>query len=309
MQGTPAGIAHAAYGKADVRVLTRIPSAAGAESGGGDTVRDVLLAVQVEGDFHESYESGVNSAILPSDTLRRHALAECDRQPHAGAEELLDGIGRRILAANPAFTAVTGTVQIRRWQRIGLNSFVDGVGRGWAEVRLAASPGVTTPVPSAVGGAPGAEPTRAVIRTRVTGGVRGLAVLTTTGSAFTGFLRDGLTTQEAATDRPLCGTLDADWTFRAGELPGAELADAIVARVLAAFADRPSNAVQELLTAVGSEVLAGMPDLAGIALRFDSLPTAPLPAELATARTNGGRSYEVGAGAVGVTEVGLKRAI
>jgi urate oxidase len=128
----------------------------------------------------------------------------------------------------------------------------------------------------------------------VGGGVRGLRLLMTTGSAFTGFRRDALTTQHAAADRPLAGALDADWTFGAAPLPADEMVNAL----LESFADRPSNAVQQLLTEVGGAVLERWASLSTLGLRFESLPVTAV---------GDGAAYEVGGGPLGVTSVVLRR--
>jgi urate oxidase len=270
-------IAHATYGKAAVRVLTWT------RVGAIDTVRDVLLAVHVEGDFLASYRSGDNAAILPSDTLRRHAIAASDALPDGAVEALLAMIADRILDANAALSSAVVTAETRQWQRVGDHSFLLGPWRATAEARLTRGEAV-----------------------RLSGGARGLGLLSTAGSAFTGFMRDELTTQVDAADRPLCGTLDADWTYLAGVQPASRLAEKIVGRLLAAFADRPSNAVQELLTAVGGELLAATAELASIELNFDSVAAAPIPAALSA--TLAGNAHEIGGGAVGVTRVVLRRA-
>jgi urate oxidase len=270
-------IGQAAYGKDGVRVLTRT-RAVGVES-----VRDACVGVRVDGDFLESYRSGGNAAILPSDTLRRHVLAEADRRPDAGLESLLGAIAARILAANPAVRRVVASAQARRWEAVGEHSFVVAPSRTTGEARL-------------VRGEP----------VDLRGGFRGLELLMSTGSGFTGFMRDELTTQADASDRPLCGTLDADWTYAAGLDPPGGLAQEIAGRLVAAFADRPSNAVQQLLTGIGSDVLVQSVELAGIRLHFDSVAASPIPAALSA--PGGVGTYELGVGAVGVTDVALRRA-
>jgi urate oxidase len=269
-------ISRATYGKEAVRVLTWT------RDGPLDCVRDVSLGVHIEGEFLASYRSGDNTAILPSDTLRRHALAESEENPAGALEALLTGIATRILDANPALTAVAATAHTRQWLRLGDHSFARAHWRASAEARLTR-------------GAP----------VRLRGGARGLELLTTTGSGFTGFMRDELTIQAEASDRPLCGTLDANWTYVAERQPKAGLTEEIVAGLLSAFADRPSNAVQQLLTEIGTAVLAATAELATIELHFESIPAAPIPTALSARAA--GTAHEIGVGAVGVTDVVLRR--
>ena len=261
-------ITDASYGKDEIRVLSRL----------GTTVRDLTLTLDAEGEFLGSFRSGDNSAVLPTDTLRRHALAECGRMPSASAEQIVDAIALRLLDANPAFTTVTAEAVGTVWEPAGSGCYRAAAWRPSARVRR----------------------TRAGGR-QASSGLRGLAVLTTSGSAFTGFLRDALTVQEESTDRPLCGSLDATWTHEdAATVPPDVLADTL----LAALAGRGSTSIQQLLTAVGTSALEQHPTLVTVELRFRSEPLSPVPVP----EPGVGTVHDLGAGSIGVTRVALRRA-
>jgi urate oxidase len=273
-------ITAASYGKSGVRVLSW---------GDGGTIRDVDLAIEVEGEFLESYRSGDNAAILPSDSLRRHALAECSAHPGASVERLLVQIGARVLEANPAFDAVLATAEIRQWARRGAHSHVLSAERGSSRFRLQRS---------------GFQ--------FLESGIHDLNVLITTGSGFSGFLRDAITVQADSADRPLCGTLDARWTYlslaQAVESASGKLRAQVTAELLGALTDRPSKAVQQLLTEAGTVVLTAVPQLATLSLHFASWPLSPVPADLITPLVSArGNAYEASAGAPGMTDVVLRR--
>jgi urate oxidase len=261
-------IAAASYGKRPIRLLrwTRTTD--------GDAVTEFTLSIDVSGELTESYAYGDNTGILPSDTLRRHALAAFGAQPAIPNGDLLATVGDHILAAADGLDSVSLATESRSWRRLGRHTFA-------AEgPRLITAATVTRQAP----------PVHA-------GGLRDVELLSTTGSSFTGFLRDPLTVQLDAVDRPLSGTLDADWTWAGAAQPTELIADAL----LAAFADRRSNAIQQLLTATARAVLDANAGLDRLQLRFDSLPITPLPAELA------GAGFEIGAGPLGVTAVTLSR--
>jgi urate oxidase len=268
-------ITAASYGKDLVRLVTWT------EVADGHDVRDVSLTVNVEGDFHASYLDGDNSRILPSDTLRRHALAEAELSRSAPVEHLIAAIAARLLAANPAFTAVRIEANSRVWSRTGSHSFQLAPWRSIARLRLTRA----------------GEP-------NVTGAISDLSILATTGSAFAGFLRDGLTVQPESSDRPICGTLDATWAYH--EPPATPIAPgAMVAGITAALSDRRSNAIQQLLTDAGQRILTQYPELASLTLTFRSLPLSPLPGDLPGARA--GYAAEVGDSPIGLTQVELLR--
>ena len=267
-------IAAASYGKDLVRLVTWT------EVADGHDVRDVSLTVTAEGDFHASYLHGDNSRILPSDTLRRHALAQGELSQSAPVEHLIAAIAARLLDANPAFTAVRIEANSRTWCRTGSHSFQLAPWRSIAGLRLTRTG-----------------------EHHVSGAISDLSILATTGSAFAGFLRDGLTVQPQSSDRPICGTLDTTWTYH--EPPVTPIAPgAMVANITAAFSDRRSNAIQQLLTEAGQRVLAQYRELASLTLAFRSLPLSPLPGDLPGTRT--GYAAEIGDSPIGLTQVELR---
>lgn len=278
-QPTPA-IHAATYGKHGIRVLTR------SSVNGIGSAREVTLSISVTGDFLESYSAGDNRAVLPSDTLRRHALAEIDRHAsEAGVSGsfgsvagVLASIGRRILASNDALGSVTLDAIETPWVRRGATAFVRA---SWSE-------------------------TVHVVVERsgesVSGGIVGLELLTTGGSSFTGFMRDALTAQSDAHDRALVGTLDATWNVAGTAVP---VPAGMVTRIVEAIGERASNGIQQLLHDAAAAVLAATSEIDAISLRFASQALSQIPAELAFADSPS--TFELGNGAVGVTEVALRR--
>jgi urate oxidase len=258
-------IAHASYGKADVSALSWV------RTGSGDTVREVSLRLVVEGAFVDSYRSGDNRAVLPSETLRRHALRECEQHPDAAPEELAQLIAARLLATNPAFDSVTVDGRVTIWRPTAAHCFTREP--WWATVGLRLD---------------------RVAAPQLTSGVAGLTLLLTAGSSFTGFLRDELTDQPESTDRPLLGTVEASWTYRA---PALAAPDEMATQLTSALADRTTNSIQQLLTAAGAQLLRANDELATVQLSFSST---------ALAETSGG-IFSSDARPAGVTSVELRR--
>jgi urate oxidase len=194
---------------------------------------------------------------------------------------VITGIGLVMGSTTGGGGAVAVTACTRVWQRTDEHCFALASWQGVAQVRVVRSGPM-----------------------QLSGGVRGLQILLTAGSGFSGFLRDELTTQRESTDRPLCGSLDATWTY-SREQPTAPTTENLVTELLSSIAGRSSNSIQQLLTDVGEAVLAANEELATLALHFQSAPISALPPDLAG--VSGGNTYEVGSAPVGITRVALRR--
>ena len=272
-------LSHAAYGKDGIRVLITAE-----RSDGADTVRDCSFRVSVSGRFEASYVAGDNATILPSDTLRRHLLATAASAPERSLESICHAAAERLLGANPHIALVLIEASERPWDPGGIHTFT----------------AAAAPLVAACEWSRGGDPT-------LRGGVEGLDLLLTRGSAFTGFRRDALTVQREAHDRPLGGTLSAQWTFTGAEPPARDASSEILVSLLAALSDRRSNGVQQWITAAGAAVLNACAAVSEIGVRFASTSIVQLPADLAPAPAATLSAYELTAGPVGVTEVQLAR--
>jgi urate oxidase len=272
----------ASYGKDGVRVLISVTRPEGV-----DGIRDLSFSVRVWGPFEASYRSGDNTEIVPSDSLRRHLLRVAASQREDSPELICAAAAAHIQAANPSLAAVDVESYERVWEPIGAHSAVAGVPTRFASARLSADG-----------------------RTALAGGVDELQAIATCGSAFTGFRRDRLTVQQEAVDRPLCGTLWARWSWLAGCEPTLPESHSVATELAAALADRPSNAIQELIAGAGAELLERVPRIAEARIRFAALPLTPVPSELAAAATgsHASRAHEVDGGPLGVTEARVRRA-
>ena len=103
----------------------------------------------------------------------------------------------------------------------------------------------------------------------VVSGLKDLVVLKTTGSEFSGFLKDRYTTLAETTDRILATSLNAGWRYDSrGPHPTPwDEAHAQVRQILVErFAEVHSLALQQTLFAMGREVLAARDDVAEIRL-------------------------------------------
>ena len=95
----------------------------------------------------------------------------------------------------------------------------------------------------------------AAARGRVTSGVDGLTILKTTKSAFTGYIKDKLTTLKPATDRIFGTRATVAWEYSATAPDFAAVRARIMAALLKEFAGHDSMSVQHTLFDMGKAAL------------------------------------------------------
>jgi urate oxidase len=238
------------YGKARVR-LSRITRK-------GDTheFNEWTVRVLLEGDFEASYTHADNSKVLPTDTMKNTVYCVARGSSATTIEEFAMELGDYLLANNPQVSGVMVEVEEKSWERL----IVDGV------------PDETT---FKLGG-PELNTVRAV-RDRgheqwsVSSGVDGLTILKTTKSAFTGYIKDRLTTLKPATDRIFGTSATIVWDY-SDPAPGfAAVRGRIVAALLKTFADHDSMSVQHTLFEMGKAALDAAPEIARIHLTMPNL--------------------------------------
>jgi urate oxidase len=232
------------YGKSRVRL---VKVRRGADS--HDLV-DLTLDIALEGAFDRVYVDGDNSGCLATDTMKNtvYALARRDALDH------VESFASRLAAhfsSKPGVSLVTIGAAEHPW------------------VRLAAG---GRPHPHAFARAGGEEWTTVVTRdaggTAITSGLRGLVVLKTTDSAFSGFPRDQYTTLPETRDRILATSITAAWRY-ASEFADFAQRSVVRAALVETFAAHRSESVQQTLYAMGEAALAACSGVVDIQL---SLP-------------------------------------
>ena len=102
-------------------------------------------------------------------------------------------------------------------------------------------------------------------------GVDGLTILKTTKSAFTGYIKDKLTTLKPATDRIFGTRATAKWDYATAAPDYAKVRARIVAALLKEFAAHHSMSVQHTLFDMGKAALDAAPEIARITLTMPNL--------------------------------------
>ena len=105
----------------------------------------------------------------------------------------------------------------------------------------------------------------------VTSGVDGLVILKTTKSAFTGYIKDKLTTLKPATDRIFGTRATVEWDYASPDSDYGAVRRRVVAALLREFAAHNSMSVQHTLFDMGKAALESAPEIARITLTMPNL--------------------------------------
>lgn len=236
------------YGKAENRVV-RIYRDTGRHE-----IRDLNVSTTLRGDFGAAHTDGDQSRVLPTDSQKNTAFAFAKEKGIASPEEYAITLGAHFLDAAEAATAARITVEEYAWDRIP----VGGQGHDHAFVRRGGDTRTTVVTVEGRGDRQ---------RTWVVSGLQDLVVLKSTGSEFTGYLKDSYTTLPEAPDRILATSLVARWRYEASAVDNTDwnaAYDDIRRILLETFATTYSRALQESLYAMGSAALEAHPEVAEI---------------------------------------------
>lgn len=237
------------YGKSRVRLsrITRLPDR--------HLFNEWNVHVMLEGDFGASYTEADNSQVLPTDTMKNTVYFVARESKAATIEEFAMELGDYLLNNHAHIATVSVDVEENAWERM----IVDG------------APDAST---FKMGG-PELQ-TVSATRTRgcdweITSGVDGLTILKTTKSAFTGYIKDKLTTLKPATDRIFGTRATIDWEYSSPAPDYAQVRARVIAALLKEFAAHNSMSVQHTLFDMGSAALNAAPELARIHLSMPNL--------------------------------------
>ncbi len=219
------------YGKAAIHLVRVIRDPAGHQ------VRDLVVAIALEGDFTAAHTDGDNSLVVATDTMKNTA--------YAYARDHLDGpiehYGRALAEHFLDFEQVDqATVNIRGhlWRPIP----VDGRPARGAFVRVGEDVRIATVAATRAG-------------TTVEAGVEDLVVMKTTRSAFKGFPRDRYTTLPDTDDRPMATKITAIWRYGPADLDFDAAFGEVRQTLVEVFADHDSPSVQTSIWIMARAIL------------------------------------------------------
>jgi urate oxidase len=234
------------YGKAENRVV-RIYR---------DTPRHEIVDLNVTSQLRgaalaDSYLSGDNSLVVATDTQKNTAFAFAKEHGVLSPEQYLLTLSEHFVSDFDWIEGGLWQAEQYEWDRI----LVDGEPHDHAFVRK--GQGTRLAAVQVIGGA-----------THVTGGVKDLTVLKSTGSEFAGFPRDRYTTLIETGDRIMATSVTGRWRF----LPEAVAAGIdynglyadVSAVLLSTFATVHSLALQQTLFAMGKAAIQTRAEIAEV---------------------------------------------
>lgn len=230
----PITLAGNGYGKSAVRLVTvrRRPDT--------HEMKDVTVAIRLEGDYEAAYRDGDNSGVLPTDTMKNTVYALAADHPLKDIEDFGLALGEHFIQdARVAAARIELTEHL--WERLDVGQ---------------------TPHPHAFRRAGSERRTAVVTRTRegskVRAGLEDLVVMKTAKSAFEGFPRDRYTTLPETSDRLLATSVRATWSYTREDVAFGSLWSDVRRLLLETFAEHDSRSVQQTLYAMGEAVLESL---------------------------------------------------
>jgi len=106
---------------------------------------------------------------------------------------------------------------------------------------------------------------------QLTSGIDGLMILKTTKSAFTGYIKDKLTTLPESTDRIFGTRATVAWEYLETPEDYAAVRLSATAALLKVFAEHDSLSVQHTLFDIGAAMLDAVPEMARVKLTMPNL--------------------------------------
>jgi len=232
-----ARLASNAYGKAAIRLVKLVRE----ES--RHRIHDCTVQVRLEGRFESAHTEGINTDVLPTDTMKNTVFALAKDATLDEPERFAHLVCRHFLDRAAAADRVTVELLLHRWDRTGPHGFT----RGPAEVRVAS-----------------VAATR--VGLEIEAGLAGLGLLKTAGSGFEGFPRDRYTTLRDTDDRIFATDLSARWRYSGFPSSCDSAWDTVRSALIESFTAHESRSVQHTLYAMGEAALAACPELVEIDL-------------------------------------------
>ena len=224
------------YGKSRVRLMKL------ARRADRHDLKEITFQILFRGDFGSCYETGDNSKILPTDTIKNTVYALARKHDIVTIEEFAQRLIEHFLKNNPQVSEVRIEMTEHLWSRIAPAAFTRE-----SQKRSAAVTGTRTSM-------------------IVEAGIDDLVILKSSGSAFEGYIKDPYTTLKETRDRIFATAVRAVWRYGAATQDFNACWEGIRAKILESFAGHESLSVQHTLHEIGQQVLRSFPDVAEIKL-------------------------------------------
>ncbi len=241
------------YGKAETRVVRVY------RDNGRHEIRDLNVSTLLRGDFADAHARGDQVGVLPTDSQKNTCFAYAKEKGVGEIEDYALDLARHFVSDIEPVTGARIEVEEYRWERVSV------AGQPHPHTFVRASDEVRTTAVTVAAEAAGREPAQ---RAWVISGLDGLVILKSTGSEFSGFLKDRYTTLAETSDRILATSLAARWRYQAWPpADGWDQAHAQIRQILLErFAEVHSLALQQSLWEMGQAVLKARDEVAEIRL-------------------------------------------
>lgn len=202
------------------------------------------VQILLTGDFETAHTHGDNSNILPTDTMKNTIYFVARGSKAQSMEDYAMELVDYILTRNPQVTSAEVSMESTLWKRLSVDGkpFPTAFMRGSDERQIAT-----------------------VARARnetftITSGLDELTLLKTSNSAFTGYIKDSLTTLPETTDRLFGTAVKAEWPYTSTAIAaGIDFNQArthLREAMISTFAKHESLSVQQTLFAMAEAALA-----------------------------------------------------
>ena len=218
-------------------------------------MKEWSVRVLLHGDFESCFTEGDNCKILPTDTMKNTVYWLARESSAATLEEFAIELIDYLLANNPQVTKASAEIEEKSWYQTPID-------------------GAPHPTTYTLGGSE-LQTVEAVRERggvlRVTSGIDGLVILKTTKSAFTGYIKDKLTTLPESTDRIFGTRATVAWEYSNPPESYEAARKTAVAALLKVFANHDSLSVQHTLYDMGEAVVEAIPEVARVKLTMPNL--------------------------------------
>lgn len=221
------------YGKSAVRVTKVVREAE------RHRLHELEVRVELQGDFDAAYSAGDNRNVVPTDTMKNVIYALARTGDVAPIEAFAERLARHFTGSYEPVARALVRIEEKRWERLRV-----GGGEAQAAFRAAGAERATCEVELEGQGA-----------AHCTSGLRGLELLKTADSAFSGFPRDRYTTLQDTEDRLLGTSLTARWTYATPPASWEAARETVYRGLLETFAGHHSRSVQHTLFAMAGAAL------------------------------------------------------
>jgi urate oxidase len=213
------------------------------------------VQVLLHGDFETAFTQGDNSKILPTDTMKNTVYWMARESKTTVLEEFATELANYILDNNPQVTKASVEVEEKGWKQLHVN-------------------GEKHPTTYSMTG-PEVQTTEVTVsrdqHPKVISGVDGLMILKTTKSAFTGYIKDKLTTLPESTDRIFGTRATIAWEYDKKPHSYASTRSNALDILVKTFAEHDSLSVQHTLYDMGEDLLEAIPEIREVTLTMPNL--------------------------------------